>query len=441
MRSPTSNGARIGVKMMSWHDVGAVHPSDRVIVVAPARSRHMALADGEGCPLGLRDYMERPTGIGDIAAHGETADDAAVVVRDLDAQGDLRWKDVIAGFLVHACGGGVRRYAQDDWSAVGTILSRDWRLFLLAGVVMRFLMPSTKRMVQAFHVSSISVCRRVNPLAKGNGREEGKGMTVEDLIVSTISDAKPMMILALCTIVLFVIVASLIEAWLAKARKAKSEADTLPSGPEASQRSVEKSEAVEQAVDNAGGFDLDERRKARAPKSIPDRRPWFFKTVMGRGLVCLLTKVIPILLPVVWFSLVVMGMLPNPLALFFFSPDPQRMNVVSPSNGWFWLLLTMFIVAVLHDSLPSLLRRLGWMMDEPKTASASLTSMVEDHYGVSNLEVDWFGTAAGGVPPFDGLYSCCYDTGRRKNNGVLRVQNHRVWLYGPDGCEEERHEH
>jgi hypothetical protein len=306
---------------------------------------------------------------------------------------------------------------------------------------MRFLMPSTKRMVQAFHVSSISVCRRVNPLAKGNGREEGKGMTVEDLIVSTISDAKPMMILALCTIVLFVIVASLIEAWLAKARKAKSEADTLPSGPEASQRSVEKSEAVEQAVDNAGGFDLDERRKARAPKSIPDRRPWFFKTVMGRGLVCLLTKVIPILLPVVWFSLVVMGMLPNPLALFFFSPDPQRMNVVSPSNGWFWLLLTMFIVAVLHDSLPSLLRRLGWMMDEPKTASASLTSMVEDHYGVSNLEVDWFGTAAGGVPPFDGLYSCCYDTGRRKNNGVLRVQNHRVWLYGPDGCEEERHEH
>lgn len=50
-------------------------------------------------------------------------------------------------------------------------------------------------------------------------------MNLEDLIVSTISDAKPMMILALCTIVLFVIVASLIEAWLAKARKAKSEAD------------------------------------------------------------------------------------------------------------------------------------------------------------------------------------------------------------------------
>lgn len=176
---------------------------------------------------------------------------------------------------------------------------------------------------------------------------------------------------------------------------------------ETSQRPVEKSEAVEQAVDNAGGFDLDEWRKAHAPESVPDRRPWFFKTVMGRGLVCLLTKVIPIL----------------------------------PANGCFWLLLVMFIVVVLHDSLPALLRRLGWMMDEPKTASASLTSMVEDHYGVSNLEVDWFGAAAGGVPPFDGLYSCRYDTGRRRNNGVLRVRNHRVWLYGPDGCEEERHGH
>lgn len=252
-------------------------------------------------------------------------------------------------------------------------------------------------------------------------------MNLEDSIVSTISDAKPMMILALCTIVLFVIVASLIEAWLAKARKAKSEVDTLPSGPEASQRSVEKSEAVEQAVDNAGGFDLDERRKARAPKSIPDRRPWFFKTVMGRGLVCLLTKVIPILLPVVWFSLVVMGILHGPAAV-----------VIESSQ---WMLLVMFIVVVLHDSLPALLRRLGWMMDKPKTASASLTSMVESHYGVSNLEVDWFGAAAGGVPPFDGLYSCRYDTGRRRNNGVLRVRNHRVWLYGPDGCEEERHGH
>lgn len=249
-------------------------------------------------------------------------------------------------------------------------------------------------------------------------------MNLEDLIVSTISDAKPMIILALCVIVLFVIVASLVEV---RCRYSGHRSGNVP---------VPNREEQDQ-----GGIDLDEWSKAHTPESVPDRRPWFFKTVMGRGLVCLLTKVIPILLPVVWLSLVVMGMLPNPLALFFFSADPQRMNVAAPSNGWFWLLLTMFIVAVLYDSLPALLRRLGWMMDKPKTASASLTSMVESHYGVSNLEVDWFGTAAGGVPPFDGLYSCCYDTGRRKNNGVLRVQNHRVWLYGPDGCEEERHEH
>lgn len=187
-------------------------------------------------------------------------------------------------------------------------------------------------------------------------------MNLEDLIVSTISDAKPMIILALCVIVLFVIVASLVEV---RCRYSGHRSGNVP---------VPNREEQDQ-----GGIDLDEWSKAHTPESVPDRRPWFFKTVMGRGLVCLLTKVIPILLPVVWLSLVVIGMLPNPLALFFFSADPQRMNVAASSNGWFWLLLTMFIVAVLHDSLPSLLRRLGWMMDEPKTASASLTSMVEDH--------------------------------------------------------------
>ena len=104
--------------MMSWHDVGAVHPSDRVIVVAPARSRHMALADGEGCPLGLRDYMERPAGVGHDTVDGETAGDGIVVVRDLDAQGDLRWKDVVADFLVHVSGGIVRWNAQNQASVV-----------------------------------------------------------------------------------------------------------------------------------------------------------------------------------------------------------------------------------------------------------------------------------------------------------------------------------
>ena len=95
-------------------------------------------------------------------------------------------------------------------------------------------------------------------------------------------------------------------------------------------------------------FDLDERRKTRAPESIPDRRPWFFKTVMGRGLVCLLTKVIPILLPVVWFSLVVIGMLPNPLALFFvFSTDPQPSSL-NLANGWACFGTRILIAAALQ---------------------------------------------------------------------------------------------
>ncbi len=43
--------------------------------------------------------------------------------------------------------------------------------------------------------------------------------------------------------------------------------------------------------------------------------------------------------------------------------------------------------------------------------------MVESHCGgsIDHLEVDWFGAAAGGVPPFDGnCTSCRYDTGRRR---------------------------
>ena len=38
--------------------------------------------------------------------------------RDLDAQGDLRWKDVVADFLVHVSGGIVRWNAQDQASVV-----------------------------------------------------------------------------------------------------------------------------------------------------------------------------------------------------------------------------------------------------------------------------------------------------------------------------------
>lgn len=69
---------------------------------------------------------------------------------------------------------------------------------------------------------------------------------------------------------------------------------------------------------------------------------------MGRGLVCLLTKVIPIFLPVVWFSLVVIGMLPNPLALFFvFSTDPQPSSL-NLANGWACFGTRILIAAALQ---------------------------------------------------------------------------------------------
>ncbi|MGR4831578.1 hypothetical protein [Bifidobacterium adolescentis] len=92
-------------------------------------------------------------------------------------------------------------------------------------------------------------------------------MNLEDLIVSTISDAKPMIILALCVIVLFVIVASLVEV---RCRYSGHRSGNVP---------VPNREEQDQ-----GGIDLDEWSKAHTPESVPDRRPWFFKTVMGRGL-------------------------------------------------------------------------------------------------------------------------------------------------------------
>lgn len=108
--------------IMTWrrsgHD-GAVHPSGReTTVVMPARSFNRPLSDGEGHPLGLRDYMERPAGVVHDTVDGETAGDGIVVVRDLDAQGDLRWKDVVAGLLVQVSGGIVRWNAQDQASVV-----------------------------------------------------------------------------------------------------------------------------------------------------------------------------------------------------------------------------------------------------------------------------------------------------------------------------------
>lgn len=48
-------------------------------------------------------------------------------------------------------------------------------------------------------------------------------MNLEDLIASTISDAKPMVIAAFCAIVGFVVMASLVEAWLSEPSKEKRE--------------------------------------------------------------------------------------------------------------------------------------------------------------------------------------------------------------------------
>lgn len=88
---------------MAWHRSGhdgAVHPfgCNAATVIMRARSFNRPLSDGAGHPLGLRDYMERPADVGHDTVDGETAGDGIVVVRDLDAQGDLRWKDVVADF-------------------------------------------------------------------------------------------------------------------------------------------------------------------------------------------------------------------------------------------------------------------------------------------------------------------------------------------------------
>lgn len=95
-----------GLPVHDARPVGCAHPASRA---RPA---------GAGHPLGLRDYMERPADVGHDTVDGETAGDGIVVVRDLDAQGDLRWKDVVADFLVHVSGGIVRWNAQDQASVV-----------------------------------------------------------------------------------------------------------------------------------------------------------------------------------------------------------------------------------------------------------------------------------------------------------------------------------
>lgn len=109
--------------IMTWHRSGhdgSIHPfgCETATVVMPAHSFNRPLSNGKGHPLGLRDYMERPAGVGNDTVDRETAGDGIVVIRDLDAQGDLRWKDVVASLLVHASGRIVRWNTQDQASVV-----------------------------------------------------------------------------------------------------------------------------------------------------------------------------------------------------------------------------------------------------------------------------------------------------------------------------------
>lgn len=88
------------------------------VVVAPARSFHVPLTDGEGRVCRLADYSERPAGAGHRAVDREYADGSLPVVRDLDDERDQRWERDVAGFLVHAAGLVVGWDAQDEASVV-----------------------------------------------------------------------------------------------------------------------------------------------------------------------------------------------------------------------------------------------------------------------------------------------------------------------------------
>ena len=114
------------------------------IVMAPARGRGTpALTDESGTPIRMRDLngasafrhaaarhpdlgpartadeTPRPTGTGTRTVKREPyARRNAPLPYSLHDQRDQRWKDVVAGFLVHACSGIVRHHGQHEYSAV-----------------------------------------------------------------------------------------------------------------------------------------------------------------------------------------------------------------------------------------------------------------------------------------------------------------------------------
>ena len=237
-------------------------------------------------------------------------------------------------------------------------------------------------------------------------------MTVEDLIVSTISDAKPMMVLGLCSIVLFTVVATLVWMWWSDAR-------TRSAGSETSRQTMERSGNMEQAIGDAGGLDLNEWEREHAPAPEPDRRPAFFKSIWGRGLVFALTRAVPVCIPLAWICLI---------------NSPSNPSPLDPAGPTFRFLTGLFVVAVsilfFGGALRDWLRRLGWVADRPRPIGDARTA-IEDHYGVTRLSV----SGDNGIPVVSGLYPCVFMAGESACSGVLRVDGRHVWLYGPDGSE------
>lgn len=87
-------------------------------VVAPARSFHVPLTDGDGRVCRLADWSERPAGAGHRVVDREYAEGLTPVVLDLDDERDQRWERDVAGFLVHAAGLVVGWDARDEASVV-----------------------------------------------------------------------------------------------------------------------------------------------------------------------------------------------------------------------------------------------------------------------------------------------------------------------------------
>ena len=108
---------------MAWHRSGhdgAVHPfgCDAATVIMSARSFNRPLSDGEGHPLGCATIWNAQQASGTTPSMGKQQVMALSSSVTSMHKGDLRWKDVVADFLVHVSGGIVRWNAQDQASVV-----------------------------------------------------------------------------------------------------------------------------------------------------------------------------------------------------------------------------------------------------------------------------------------------------------------------------------